>query len=293
MKNYITIDGGTTNTRIHLVQDGKVAESIKFSIGASKENERWVAIKNGICEILKNNNLTEIDITAVLASGMITRNYPHIPAPAGKSELHNGMINADMSEITGIPFYFIRGVKTDCDMIRGEETEIIGINDGQKRVYILPGTHSKIISTDNLGRIIDIKTMLTGEMAAVLSKFTILNESVDISTNTIKNEFLLKGFDYCKQNGINNSLFKVRILDKLENKTAPEIYSFFMGVILCEEIITIAKMKPETLTLAGKKEFVEPMSILIEYETSSKIKIIDDTVPFSAIGAVKIFEENK
>ena len=52
-------------------------------------------------------------------------------------------------------------------------------------------------------------------------------------------------------------------------------------------------MKPETLTLAGKKEFVEPMSILIEYETSSKIKIIDDTVPFSAIGAVKIFEENK
>ncbi|MBQ4119482.1 MAG: 2-dehydro-3-deoxygalactonokinase [Clostridia bacterium] len=293
MKNYITIDGGTTNTRIHLVQDRRVFDSIKFSIGANKENERWEEIKNGIAEILRNNNLTEKDIIAVLASGMITRSYPHITAPAGIKELHNGMVKADMDEITAIPFYFIRGVRTDCDMIRGEETEIVGINNGQRKVYILPGTHSKIMSTDECGRITDIKTMLTGEMAAVLSKFTILNESVDIKTNIINKEFLFYGFDYCKQNGINNALFKVRILDKLENKTPAEIYSFFMGVILCEEITAIVKMNPESLTLAGKLEFVEPMSILIERETNSEINIIDDTVPFSAVGAVKIFEVEK
>ena len=134
MKNYITIDGGTTNTRIHLVQDEKVVQSIKFSIGANQENERWEEIKNGIRDILKNNNLTEKDIIAVLASGMITRSYPHITTPAGINELHNSMVKADMAKITAIPFYFIRGVRTDYDMVRGEETEIIGINDGQKGV---------------------------------------------------------------------------------------------------------------------------------------------------------------
>lgn len=102
---------------------------------------------------------------------MITRNYPHITAPAGIKELHSGMVKADMDEITAIPFYFIRGVRTDCDMIRGEETEIVGINNGQRKVYILPGTHSKIMRTDEYGRITNIKTMLTGEMAAVLSRF--------------------------------------------------------------------------------------------------------------------------
>ena len=290
MKNYITIDGGTTNTRIHLVQDEKVVQSIKFSIGANQENERWVEIKNGIRDILKNNNLTEKDIIAVLASGMITRSYPHITTPAGINELHNSMVKADMAKITAVPFYFIRGVRTDYDMVRGEETEIIGINDGQKGVYILPGTHSKIMCTDENGRITDIKTMLTGEMAAALSKHTILSESVDIKTNIIDKQFLFGGFDYCKENGINNALFKVRILANLENKTAPEIYSFFMGVILCEEIVAIAKMNCGTLTLAGKKEFIEPMSILLERESESKINIIDDTVPFSAIGAVRIFE---
>ncbi len=293
MKNYITIDGGTTNTRIHLVRDLQVVESIKFGIGTGKkyESERWHQIKNGITEILKNNNLLESDIIAVLVSGMITRNHPHIIAPAGAKELNEGMVKVDMTDIFAIPFYFIRGVKTDCDMIRGEEAEIIGLNNGEKGVYILPGSHSKIISTDEIGRITDIKTMLTGEMAAVLSKFTILNESVDIKTNIIDKAFLFEGYDYCKQNGINNALFKVRILANLENRTAIEIYSFYMGVILEGEITAIAKINPNKLTLAGKKEFVEPMSILIERETDSKINIIDDTVPFSAIGAVKIFEE--
>jgi 2-dehydro-3-deoxygalactonokinase len=290
MRNYITIDGGTTNTRVHLVQDKNVVQSIKFSIGINSENRRWKEIKNSIAEILKNNNLTEKDIIAVLASGMITRNYPHIATPAGINELHNSMVKADMSKITTIPFYFICGVRTDCDMVRGEETEIIGINDGQKGVYILPGTHSKIMCTDEYGRITDIKTMLTGEMAVALSKHTILSESVDIKTNIIDKHFLFEGFDYCKQNGINNALFRVRILANLENKSPSEIYSFFMGVILCEEIIAIAKINSDTLTLAGKKEFIEPMYILLERESESEINIIDDVVPFSAIGAVKIFE---
>lgn len=290
MKNYITIDGGTTNTRVHLVQDKNVVQSIKFSIGANRENERWVEIKNAINKILKDNNLTEKDIIAVLASGMITRSYPHITAPVGIKELHDNMVKADMAEITSIPFYFICGVKTNCDMVRGEETEIIGLNNGEKGVYILPGTHSKIMCMDENGRITDIKTMLTGEMASALSEHTILSESVDIKTNIIDKQFLFYGFDYCKENGINNALFKVRILANLESKTPPEIYSFFMGVIICEEIIAIAKMNSDTLNLAGKKEFIEPMSILLERESESKINIIDDTVPFSAIGAVKIFE---
>ena len=56
------------------------------------------------------------------------------------------------------------------------------------------------------------------------------------------------------------------------------------------KIIAIAKMNCGTLTLAGKKEFIEPMYILLERESESEINIIDDVVPFSAIGAVKIFE---
>ncbi len=36
MSCYIAIDGGTTNTRIMLIQDKALADSIKLGIGAKK-----------------------------------------------------------------------------------------------------------------------------------------------------------------------------------------------------------------------------------------------------------------
>ena len=34
MANYITIDGGTTNTRISLIKDLTITDTLKFNIGA-------------------------------------------------------------------------------------------------------------------------------------------------------------------------------------------------------------------------------------------------------------------
>ena len=55
MTRYLTIDGGTTSTRISLVEDRKKTDTVKLSIGAgkSKENKNLYIceIKNGIEEI--------------------------------------------------------------------------------------------------------------------------------------------------------------------------------------------------------------------------------------------------
>ena len=48
MKNYIAIDGGTTNTRLTLLSDGKVKEKIhlqtgvKDNIEGTKKNEKEI-----------------------------------------------------------------------------------------------------------------------------------------------------------------------------------------------------------------------------------------------------------
>ena len=41
MANYICIDGGTTNTRINLVENGRIIDTLQFNVGArlSIENE--------------------------------------------------------------------------------------------------------------------------------------------------------------------------------------------------------------------------------------------------------------
>ena len=76
MSNYIAIDGGTTNTRINLVKDYLVTDTLSYNIGARKgiENKEILqeAVKEGIEKILSGNDMTENDIERILVSGMLT-----------------------------------------------------------------------------------------------------------------------------------------------------------------------------------------------------------------------------
>lgn len=308
---YITIDGGTTNTRINLVKDRQIIDNVKLSVGARSTIDNKDLLKNelkrSIHQLLEKNSLSEKDIKRVLASGMITSefglcNLPHIETPAGIYELHNHMHETIISEITNIPFVFIRGVKTlsqdfeNTDMMRGEETELMGIFEAcyGTAIYVLPGSHSKIIRIDTHGRICDFSTMLTGEMIASLSQNTILKDAVDLSVTNTDTEYLLKGYDYCCEVGINQALFKVRVLKNIFKKNKEEIYSFCIGIILCNEIRQIINSDEQTVVLGGKAQLKKAMATILQERTDKKIIILDEkTVASStATGAIKIFEKD-
>jgi len=99
MSVYITVDSGTTNTRISIVKDLKVIDTLKYNVGArlgiDSNTILYEIIKNGIVEILSRNSLEEQDIKKILASGMLTSVFgllklDHIVTPAGIEELHTG-----------------------------------------------------------------------------------------------------------------------------------------------------------------------------------------------------------
>ncbi len=308
MVNYITIDGGTTNTRVSLVKNYEVSDTLKFNIGARVGIDNNDALKNtikeGIETILAKNNLSENEIVRILASGMITSEYgilnlEHLKTPAGIKELKEASYEAELPEISKIKFVFMRGVKTsskilmNSDMMRGEETELMGImnTDDKECVYVLPGSHSKIIKTDTNGKIEHFVTMLTGEMIASLSQNTILKGSITLS-DTLNEEYLIKGFEYCKERSINEALFKVRILKNLYSVTDEQLYSFFVGVVLCGEIVALLKMNPRKIVIGGRKQLKEAMKILLANYTDCEIVCISDkdVDKSSAIGMVRIFE---
>ena len=79
MSNYITVDGGTTNTRISLVVNGNIVDTVKYNVGVGKsiENKNILksTIKDGIDKILRKNNMQSSEILRILASGMLTTEY--------------------------------------------------------------------------------------------------------------------------------------------------------------------------------------------------------------------------
>lgn len=312
MKNYLAVDCGTTNTRIYLIRGNSVCDTIKFNVGAGKcLNDKSLledTIKTGIVEILDKNGLAEDDIYRILASGMITSEFglyeaEHIKAPAGIKELHDSMVEVTLAEISRIPFVFIRGIKSmgktfeDTDMMRGEEAEYAGLSellseDPSDTVYVLPGTHSKLIKTDSEGRIAEFSTMMTGELFAAVVQNTILKEAVDLSNVQLDREYLIKGFTYCRDNGINKALFKVRIIKNMFAGENSQVYSFLLGAILCGEIEEILKCKPKRTVIGGNQKLKDASCEILNFVGDCEtIPVPDKTCEIAApMGMVRIFE---
>ena len=311
MANYITIDGGTTNTRISLVQDLKVMGRVKFPIGAragiANHSVLRETIKNGISQLLQEHGMREEEISCILAAGMITSEFglyklDHITVPAGIAELHKAMKRVKLEDISEIPFVFVPGVKIlsddlcQTDMMRGEEAELIGLmkeGDGEC-VYVLPGSHSKLVQTDDLGRIKVFSTMLTGEMIGALAKETILKDAIDFSSNLDK-EFLKKGMEYAAERGINEALFKVRVLKNLFAKNAHQVYSFFVGACLCDEVKAVLDTGISKVVIGGTTKLKEATGMLLSKEENMEIVIVsEDAVENSStMGMIRIYEYNR
>ena len=306
MKRYITVDSGTTNTRISLVANNEIVESLSFNIGATKSIANKTALadalKCGIEQLLCSNNLSENDITCVICSGMISCEFglvtlDHICTPADISKMQNSVYKCTLENITSIPFAFIRGVKTnfstieEADVMRGEETEVVGIFEGEG-IYILPGSHSKIITVDNNCTIIDFKTMLTGEMISAIAQGTILKDAVSLKGYDIDKSSLIDGYVYTRDHGINETLFKIRLLKNLFWYGEEALYSFYLGTILQSEINYILTREENRIYIGGQKAIRKALAVLLNEFSDKEIHVLSDSCVQNSMvcGMLKIYE---
>ncbi len=308
MSNYLAIDGGTTNTRIAYIKDGMILDSLSISYGAGSNADGSHIlerkIKQGVEKLLTSNHITEQDVDRILASGMITSefglcNLPHTTLPCDCKKLHNTMVEIALPEISKIPFIFVRGIKNIepdlayCDMMRGEETELYGIRSMgvDAELYVLPGTHSKVISVEQ-GEIRAFSTMFSGEMIAALSRHTILKSVIDLKNAKTDEEFLFKGYTYAKEHGINQALFKVRIMNTILGGTPDQCYSFFLGCVLAGDINTILRTGAKRIAVGGKASLREPICMILKHVSDKEIICVEDEIVKKSVfhGLMSIYE---
>ncbi len=292
MSNYIVIDGGTTNTRIGLLAGDTVVEVVRLGIGTRvcmDNRQRYFSeIEAGIRQLMAAH--PEYEIEQVLAAGMVTSEFglcevPHRPLPAGIADLHDHL---HRTELFGLPFAFVPGVKNaadnyrDTDIMRGEEAELFGLMAQlpgdlfHNSVVVLPGSHSKFIYTDEAKRITSLTSLLTGEMIAALSQYTLLKDAVHLQGDGYSSEYLMEGYTYCTQAGINAALMKARVLKNLFAANEMETYSFFLGVVLQAEIAQLLQSPAEKIVIAGRKQIKEPMVELLRRFSEKPVVAVED-----------------
>lgn len=304
---YILIDSGTTNTRVALINGKKIIQKIKINAGArdtavtGSTDKLKGELKNAFSRILKENSLKAGDIKRVIASGMIVSEaglclIPHVTAPATAKKLKENAKTVVLSEITELPITFIPGVKNNCnysdisdisdmDVMRGEETEALGIfalsEITEPMLAVLPGSHTKTVNISERGEIISCRTTLGGEMIKAISENTILKGSFGENLpQEFSEEYLFSGYEFAKKYGLNSALFKVRLLKMFLNVSDVQAYSFFTGAVLESDIRMIkddADKNSAKIAVGGSNPLKSVFFALIKkYVNQNVIKLSDE-----------------
>ena len=118
----ITIDSGTTNTRVNIWQSERVIADSFQEVGArdtaitGSKTTLQNGVRMAIAQVLSQANIQIANVKLILATGMIGSNLgllevPHVPAPAGLEELAKGMKMTIIPEVISCPIWFIPGVR--------------------------------------------------------------------------------------------------------------------------------------------------------------------------------------
>jgi 2-dehydro-3-deoxygalactonokinase len=238
---FIALDWGTTSFRAYLVgADGGVLETRADAGGI-------LAVTGGGFEAAFEKHVAGWDKgLPVLASGMITSRQgwlevPYAPAPAGLAGL--GAAVRRLRTASGRDIVFVPGVSCVAengvpDVIRGEETQILGATDSGDGMYVSRGTHCKWIEV-KAGRIERFATFMTGEMFAVLKDHSILGRLMtggETGGDGFERGIKAGLSERDGSGGLLHTLFSARTLGLFDSLAGDQIAPYLSGVLLGAEI---------------------------------------------------------
>lgn len=322
---WITIDSGTTNSRMVLWGDGNKKERCVIkNVGVRNtaidgNNLRLKeVIKEGLYELTARLPEGFKQIRCILASGMITSNgglheVPHILAPAGVEKLAESVQEVLIEEICPIPICFIPGIKNNVeninlqsieqmDIMRGEEVEALALIEKLQiktsMLLILPGSHTKIVSVNSNGEIMGCLTSITGELLNSVTKHTVIADSVSREFVSIENydrEMAVAGYKNAEKNGLGRACFSCRILSQFYTKEKEKLESYLLGACFQNDIQAMKNSDAlsldgdTTVVVAGKSVQQRVLIDLIKESKSFKEIIAyednEEEMSLSAYGA--------
>lgn len=189
MQYFLSCDWGTSSLRLRLVdikQKKVVLEEASgqgildtFNLwqqtehrGGQQKRHFYLAVIAGCISNLERRFDRSLNGVKIIISGMASSSagfvdipYAELPLPTDGSGIETGFIEA--SQLFDHDCLVISGVKTADDVMRGEETHLIGCVDpssapAKNSRFIFPGTHSKHIRVRD-DHIASLKTYMTGE----------------------------------------------------------------------------------------------------------------------------------
>jgi 2-dehydro-3-deoxygalactonokinase len=247
----IGVDWGTSNLRVMRIADGgAVLDSRSDPRGAGGLSPDQF---RPVLEQVAGDWLT--DGLPVMVGGMAGargkwREMAYAPCPAGIAELARAVERPDdapfVALVPGVAAY--RDGRLH-DVMRGEETQVMGLDAPADAVVVAPGTHSKWIETQ-AGRIVDFRTFMTGELFAAIRKGTILGGGM--GEPGVDDGAFADGVRRALADpAITAALFSVRIESLAGRLPATAAADYLSGLLIGAEVAAQSGMAARPVVLIG------------------------------------------
>lgn len=276
-RNLISCDWGTTNLRVKIVDrsSGVVTDQVESDVGVAKVYGQWLEGRDegridfyldrleSVIQELNHHDESLAEVPIVISGmasssiGMFELPYSETPCSLNGGDLIIHKI--DPTPSFHHPIWLISGLRHADDVLRGEETQLVGLAqlescDVSNSLVILPGTHSKHVDVIN-NTIQGFRTYMTGELFEVISRHTILRDSVEESGGTLSDnqrEAFEEGVTLAQTTSLANSLFKVRTSQLFGRYNSQQNYYFLSGQLIGAELSEIENSKPIVFSGGGR-----------------------------------------
>lgn len=301
MKQFLSCDWGTSSFRLKLVETDpvRIVAEVQNDQGILATHSAWQqngsqqdrslfyasVIESAISQLEVKVKIRLSGVPVVVSGmassslGMVNLPYKHVPFKTDGSDLELTRIKPSAGFDHDI--VVLSGVCTETDVMRGEETQLVGAVDPElmrEQVFIFPGTHSKHIVVRN-SQVVDFRTYMTGELFSMLSKNSTLAEAVrGISNLNDKDgiQHFREGVNESERSNLLNSLFTVRTRFLLQKYSGTLNQSYLSGLLIGSELRALAKPEIEGITLVSSSMRDQYEIALQTLQFRAPVKVIQE-----------------
>lgn len=277
MTRFISCDWGTSRLRLRLVEpahprtlvEHATDEGIQPLARQHPDAQGRAEFLAGVLEraIVTLGAGVAPDLPVVISGmasstlGWMSLPYARLPAPVDGSTIRF----VDFQS-RGRPVRLVSGLQDDSDVMRGEETELIGLFAdpailalADNCTVVLPGSHSKHVRV-RAGRIVNFSTFLTGELYALLAQHSTLSTPGETAFD---DEAFLAGVRASRTLGLSAALFQTRARTVLGHLPARHSRAFLSGVLIGGEVAAFAGTPELKIVLAATETVARPYALAL------------------------------
>jgi len=293
--SLLGLDWGSTSLRAFLLgTGGKVLAERSNGNGASTLSglPAFAAALHGIA----GDWLAAHPRLPVLACGMVGsqhgwRDVPYAACPANAAALAAGMLASPGAEISIVPGMLYDDGALPPDLMRGEETQVIGALQLQPSLrdascIVLPGTHSKWAQVSD-GRLMRFATHMTGELFAVLRNHSVLGRLMTNGGEFAEHAFTA-GVEAARDYGhlgMSHQVFAARSLGVTGRAPASDLADYLSGLLVGHELRAglawrdAAGLAQAPLALVGSAVLCQRYALALQSFQAATPLLLDNTAP--------------